>query len=173
MNPLSLIVGAADGILSGVDELVTSDDEQLQGETKLKLAELKMLAQEMKPQIMQLQIAQAQAQHPSWFVAGARPAFDWILNAGVLYGLILAPLLNWLVGLIAWAFGVEAIPGFVNLPSLDWEVIASAGGLRVGSYGWRAWEKRGGVARENMAAPSPAPIMPAATRPPTRLWPGD
>lgn len=161
MTPLGLIVGAAGGIIDGVDGLITSDEERLDAQTRQKLAELRILAQQMQPQIMRLQIAQAQAQHPSWFVAGARPAFDWILNAGVFYGLILAPFANWAVGLIAWAFGVQSIPGFVHLPALDWEVIASAGTLRVGSYGWRAWEKRGGVARENISAPGPQPFWPS------------
>ena len=164
MNPLSLIVDSAGGIIEGIDGLITSDEERLDAQTRQRLAELRILAQQMQPQIMQLQIAQAQAQHPSWFVAGARPAFDWILNAGVAYGLILAPFVNWAVGLIAWAFGVQSIPGFVHLPALDWAVIASAGGLRVGSYGWRAWEKRAGVARENMSAPAPAASQ-------TGLWP--
>lgn len=168
MSPLSLIVGAADGILSGIDELITSDEERLTAETKRRLAELQVLAQQMRPQIMELEIAQAQAQHPSWFVAGARPSFDWILNAGIAYGLILAPLANWAVGLAAWAFGAHSLPAFVSLPALDWDVIAAAGSLRVGTYGVRAFEKKKGVARENLTAPTPRP----ATAPPQRLWPG-
>lgn len=162
IGAITAIGSAAGGILQGVDGLLTSDQERLDAQTRQRLAELRILAQQMQPQLLQLQIAQAQAQHPSWFVAGARPAFDWILNAGVAYGLILAPFANWAVGLGAWAFGAESLPGFVHLPALDWEVIASAGGLRVGSYGWRAWEKRGGVARENLAAPSPPPFWPVS-----------
>ncbi|MEM7522154.1 MAG: 3TM-type holin [Pseudomonadota bacterium] len=165
------IIGAADGILSGLDALMTSDDERLEGETKQKLAELQLLAQRMKPQILELQIAQVQAQHPSWFVAGARPAFDWILNAGIAYGLIIAPFLNWAVMILFWQFGEAELPGFAQLPKLDWETIASAGALRVGSYGVRGWEKRGGVARENLATPTRLPSQPIAPQTPQTLWP--
>ena len=68
---------------NGIDELVTSDEEMGQIDIEKQRIALQTLTAELKEQHMQLQINMAQANHPSIFVAGARPAIIWIGALGL------------------------------------------------------------------------------------------
>jgi len=73
---------------SVLDDLFTSDEEEL------SLALVKQrLAQ--KPALAQAAIMQAQVQHRSIFVAGARPFLMWVCGVGFLFSFVINPLLQW------------------------------------------------------------------------------
>jgi hypothetical protein len=81
LESVPVIGGLIDKLSNGIDELVTSDEERGKIDIEKNQIELKRLTAELKEQHMQLQINMTQAQHPSIFVAGARPAIIWITPA--------------------------------------------------------------------------------------------
>ena len=68
LNPIGTIV---DSVLKGADALFTSDEER-------EDAKLKMMEELNKPHILQAIANVHEAQHPSMFVAGWRPALGWL-----------------------------------------------------------------------------------------------
>lgn len=95
----------------------------------------------------QAQIDLAQAQHPSLFVAGARPAMVWAAAMGVAWQFVLQPVLGWGLVVAAWWTGTDAPP---PPPQLDvYELIALVGG-GTGLYALRGVEKKSGVARDSL-----------------------
>ncbi len=72
-NPVSAAaVGkVAEGVLSGLDGLFTSDEER-------KQAELSIMQELNKPHILQAMTNIEEAKHPSLFVAGWRPSLGWL-----------------------------------------------------------------------------------------------
>lgn len=134
--------GAAKGVLEGVgsvlDELFTSDEER----ARAKLA-LEKLANE--PFMKELDLAMKQAEHPSVFVAGARPAGLWAAAIGIAITAF-TPILNWILALVA-AFNGEPLP---PVPVLEWEVLMILAGFGGGAHWVRHMDKRHGVARSNL-----------------------
>jgi len=90
--------GLARGIMSGLDSLFTSDEERAEAELRLRT----VLQQ---PHILQAMANVKAAEHPNWFVAGARPALLWVCAAGLAYQLVVRPLL---------AFGLQVGGGVRN-----------------------------------------------------------
>ena len=137
------------GIGSTLDNLFTSDDER----AKARLA-LEQVAQ--LPVLKEIDRQIAEAQHPSVFVAGARPAMTWAAAVGVFYAFVGQPILTWAIAIWAWKEGVVPPP---MPPSLDvYELTALVLG-GAGLYRMRGMEKEKGVARDNLS-----PI------PPRREW---
>lgn len=91
---------------------------------------------ELKQVIAQLEINAREAQHPSVFVAGWRPAFGWAGCAGFVYATIAQPLL-------AWYASVHTLPTPPEL-NLDLLWVVITGMLGIG--GLRTFEKSRGVA---------------------------
>lgn len=91
---------------------------------------------ELKQVIAQLEINAREAQHPSVFVAGWRPAFGWFGAIGFLYATVIHPMLVWYGTAKGWP-----TPPEINLDLL-WVVIT--GMLGIG--GLRSIEKVRGVA---------------------------
>ena len=91
---------------------------------------------ELKQVIAQLEINAREAQHPSVFVAGWRPAFGWFGAIGLLYATVIQPMLVWYGTAKGWP-----TPPEINLDLL-WVVIT--GMLGIG--GLRSIEKVRGVA---------------------------
>jgi hypothetical protein len=149
---------------SGIDELVTSDEERGKIDVEKQRIELQTLTAELKEQHMQLQINMAQANHPSIFVAGARPAIIWIGALGLAYEALLRPLGSWLIMLSldmseilgeaafqqATSEQIQTVAQFYQLPSMNTELFMPIilGVLGIG--GFRTWEKINGKARDNM-----------------------
>lgn len=101
---------------------------------------------ELQAQIIQLDLAQAQAnieqaKHASIFVAGARPAIMWVCCFALAWQFILAPITSWLV-----ALGYPA----VLLPPLETEGLIGLIMALLGLGGMRTVEKWQGVARNNL-----------------------
>ena len=63
--------GVVDGVMSGLDNLFTSDEER-------DTARLKMQVELQKPHLMQAMTNIHEAQHPNWLVAGWRPSLGWL-----------------------------------------------------------------------------------------------
>ncbi|NRA30999.1 MAG: hypothetical protein HRU11_12160 [Parvularculaceae bacterium] len=120
------------------DDLHTSGEEK--GELDLKAKALALKAQELQNSIAlaQIEVEKTQAQHGSWFVAGARPAQIW---AGVLAGLIAALLFPIVNGV-----GANLITDWQPLV-VPWEALTATGLLSGGTAVLRTQEKLKGVAR--------------------------
>lgn len=133
MNPMILgpVLELGKSIL---DRFVPDPEKKREAEMEL----LRMAAEgELKQVIAQLEINAREAQHPSMFVAGWRPAFGWCGAAGFLYATIGQPVLAWVGAIKGWP-----APPQLNL-DLMWVVVT---GL-LGIGGLRTLEKAKGVTR--------------------------
>lgn len=95
----------------------------------------------------QIQVNMKEAEHPSVFVAGWRPAIGWICGAGLGWNYIIQPIIVWL----SFLTGVD----ISNAPSLE---IGELVTLLVGMLGlgtFRTYEKRVGVARTGWGPTEP------------------
>ena len=82
---------------------------------------------ELKQIIAQLEINAREAQHPSVWVAGWRPAFGWFGAVGFLYSTVVQPMIVWYGAAKGWP-----LPPAINIDLL-WVVITGmlgVGGLR-------------------------------------------
>ncbi len=164
LTSIPLIGDLVDKIANGVDELITSDEERGNIDIEKQRIALQQLAAELKEQHMQLQINLAQANHPSIFVAGARPAIIWIGALGLAYEALLRPLGSWIIMLSldmtsilgeaafqnATSAQITAVSTFYQLPSMNTELFMPIilGVLGIG--GFRTWEKINGKASNNL-----------------------
>jgi hypothetical protein len=173
VSAIPVIGDLVESLTKGLDELFTSDEEHGRIEVEKKRLELKRLATELKAQHAQLQINMIQANHPSIFVAGARPAIIWIGAVGLAYEAIIRPTLNGLLAafyqpnyqeIIATAvdkFGQDATAEQINtiiasygvvFPSIQTELFMPIVLGVLGIGGMRSWEKMTGKARHNLQA---------------------
>ena len=95
--------------------------------------------------IQQGRVNEAEARHPSRFVAGWRPAVGWVCAAGLGYQFLIFPLSEWALRLVAMATGAE-IPA---PPALDVSVLVSLVMAMLGLGTQRTFEKVKGVSRES------------------------
>lgn len=133
MNPMILgpLLEVGKTIL---DRFVPDPAKKAEAEMEL----LRMAAEgELKQVVAQLEINAREAQHPSIFVAGWRPAFGWCGAAGFVYATILQPMLAWGASIKGWP-----MPPALNM-DLMWVVVT--GMLGIG--GLRSIEKVKGAAR--------------------------
>lgn len=91
----------------------------------------------------QAEVNLKEAEHPSLFVSGWRPAVGWICAAGCLYGFAVQPTLAWFSGLLG--VGVPPVLDMATLMSL-------LGGL-LGIGGLRTYEKVQGVESVSLQRP--------------------
>jgi hypothetical protein len=118
-------------------------DPKAAAEAKLKMLELAQNGQlaaleaETKLAVGQLEINKAEAQNPSLFVAGWRPAVGWVCVAALAYQYVLRPL-----GMAVAAYLQHPIP---VLPGLDESLWGLLFGM-LGLGGLRSMEKIKGVA---------------------------
>lgn len=133
MNPL-LLAPLLDIGKTLLDRFIPDPEAKRAAEAEfLKMA----MDGELKQTIAQLEINAREAQHPSVFVAGWRPAFGWCGAAGFLYATIGQPVLAWGAAIKGWP-----APPALNLDLL-WVVVT--GMLGIG--GLRTFEKTKGVAK--------------------------
>ena len=75
-------------IASIIDKIVPDKD------LKMKLQH-EIQAELHKANMAQVEVNAKQAEHPSIFVAGARPAIMWVCCLGLMWAFFLAPIANW------------------------------------------------------------------------------
>lgn len=88
---ISLITSLIDPVSNILDKFIEDKDQ------KARLAhEIATLAdKQAQDQVMgQLEINKAEAQHPSMFVAGWRPAIGWVCALAMLFNYLLIPFIN-------------------------------------------------------------------------------
>lgn len=123
---LNLLVGAVAPLL---DKVIPDADE------RNKLAhEIATLAERQAHEtaMAQIRVNEVQAAHKSLFVAGGRPAIMWICAVGLLYNVLLHPLLD------IW----------YEMPEVNTDVLMPVLMGLLGLGGMRTVEKLKGVARE-------------------------
>ena len=118
------------------DVFTTSDREELAA----FVAETDRLRADSARDIAQIRVNEAQANHPSLFVAGARPAIMWICALAMLYHFVAYPL---------FGAAVQEYTGY-PLGDLNWEELSVVLMGMLGFGGLRSFEKHKGIARENM-----------------------
>lgn len=122
--------------LSLVDSVVSRIWPDATEEEKMKLEALKV---SMASELAIHKTNQAEAQHPSLFVAGWRPFIGWCGGLGVAYSFIVQPFGSWLA----------AAKGLPALPLLDTSVLMSLVMTMLGFGGMRMYEGLKGVKRSN------------------------
>ena len=81
---------------------------------------------------LQLEVNKAEAAHKSLFVAGWRPFIGWVCGIGLLYSVLISPILAiWLV-----------------MPAIDSDLLMPTLGGMLGLGAMRSYEKVKGVSRE-------------------------
>ena len=104
---------------------------QLQQEGAFKELEL-----EYKAAAEQIAVNMKEAEHPSVFVSGARPAAMWVCVAGFGYNFIIFPLLSWASLNLSWQV----------LPVIDSTIMMNLLFGMLGLAGFRSYDKKNGVA---------------------------
>lgn len=138
-NPLESVEGITDSVMTGLDELFTSDDER----NKARI----LLVQELnKTALIQAQINMQEAKHPSIFVAGWRPALGWMCVLLLGYAWIGRSMLIFL--LTIW--GPDNAKDLIDsIPEAETGELMSLTLAMLGLGATRAYEKVNGVARNS------------------------
>ncbi len=128
-------------VLSGIGGLAKDIREAITGEIspeKKSEIEMKLLEIENAQLTAQTEINKAEAQNPSVFVSGWRPAVGWCCVLGLVYSFFIQPLGAW---------GAK-LCGFKDMPPvLDMAVLFQLLVGMLGLAGFRSWEKKEGVSR--------------------------
>ena len=105
---------------------------------------LKMkLEHELKTQLQtanlsQIEVNKIEAASKSWFVAGWRPSVGWVCSLAMMYHFILAPMIQFAVGIA----GVQ-----VDLPEFEFSQLSTILMAMLGMAGLRTFEKQKKVAK--------------------------
>lgn len=142
-------VGDISKAVGGVIEKVVPDPDlkaKLQHETDLALVSQATALQTAITEAAskQAEINLKEAESPSLFVAGWRPAVGWLCIFGIGYAALLQPIATWLSAL----FHGPA------LPTVDGSALISLLLALLGIGGMRSYEKVQGVSRESLSGPS-------------------
>ena len=126
MSVIASLIGPVTGLL---DKFIEDKDQ------KNALAhEIATLAQKEahKNAALQLEVNKTEAAHKSLFVAGWRPFIGWVCGIGLLYSVLISPVLAiWLV-----------------MPAIDSDLLMPTLGGMLGLGAMRSYEKVKGVSRE-------------------------
>lgn len=140
MEPITIAT-----IAKGVESLISRvwPDPAKQAEELRKLRELEQAGNLQELNIMmsvltsQLAINAKEAEHPSVFVAGWRPAVGWTCVLALFYSAFMEPLMRWIAVVLA---GYEG-----PFPIIDSSIIDNILIPLLGLGGLRTWEKIKGV----------------------------
>lgn len=94
----SLLSGGVQGLFSGIGQFAKDIRQALTGEiSPEKKAEIEQRALEIEYALTKAQtdINLAEAQHPSRFIAGWRPAIGWVCASGLFVNFVFNPLFQW------------------------------------------------------------------------------
>ncbi len=128
LNPFA---GIAEGVMEGLDDLFTSDEEKA-------VANLKVQEVLQKPHVLQAMANIEEAKHKSVFVAGWRPAIGWVCAVGLGYQFLILPF----AGLINAYYVLPA-----ELPAIEAAELTTLVMALLGLGGLRSYEKTKGLTR--------------------------
>lgn len=128
--------GVVDGLMGGLDDLFTSDEERLRARARMQ----EVLQQ---PANLQAKITLQEAKSTNWFVAGGRPALIWVSAGCLLYNWLLKDFI--ILGMVMAGANQETLD---LLPSINTAEIIGLVVTLLGIGGLRTYEKLNGVARE-------------------------
>jgi hypothetical protein len=126
--------GVVTGIMEGIDDLFTSDEER-------EMARLKMQQLLQKPHMMQALTNLEESKHTNWFVAGWRPALGWLCVFMLAYAWVGRDFVIICLSLAEQANTVKL------LPVIDAQEILTLVLALLGLGGLRTYEKLTGKAR--------------------------
>ena len=129
LNPLG---GVVDGVVQGLDDLFTSDEER-------EAAKLKLITTLQQPHILQAMTNIEEAKHRNVFVAGWRPAIGWTAALGLAYQFLIYPF----AGLINTYLQIPV----GDLPVLQGEQLMTLTLSLLGLGGLRSYEKMKGLTK--------------------------
>ena len=126
MNILSSLIGPVSGLL---DKVIEDKDQR-----NALAHEIATMSEKHAQQALQgqLEINKIEAAHKSIFVAGWRPFIGWVAGIGLLYNVLLAPVLG------IW----------VEVPPVDPAILTSTLMGILGLGAMRTYEKKNSVSRE-------------------------
>ncbi len=131
MTKLNPFIGIAEGVMAGLDDLFTSEEEKAN-------ATHKMTEQLQQPHILQAMANIEEAKHASVFVAGWRPALGWVCATGLAYQFLILPF----AGLINAYLTLPA-----ELPSIQAAELTTLVMALLGLGGLRTFEKAKGLTK--------------------------
>ena len=132
----------ASGLFGLIDKLFTSEDERM-------AAKLKVLELEKSGELAQIAVNAQEAQHDSIFVAGWRPFIGWVCGMSFTWAFLLYPMFSFFVVAIGLPVDLTLVPE-LDLASM---MPVLMGMLGLGAM--RSWEKKEGVAREQLNSVTP------------------
>lgn len=133
LDPISAALDLGTSVINKIwPDPVKQAEEQRKLQELAQEGDIARLNAQVKLLVGQLEINKAEAAHKSIFVAGWRPFIGWVCGVGLMYNVILSPLLD------IW-FEVPVVN-----PELLYPVLLGMLGLG----GMRSFEKFKGVSRE-------------------------
>jgi len=165
----ALAEGSVTGLFKGVGEFAKdmrtaiTGEEPLNSEQKAEILQrldaMEAAAEQREHETVmgQQELTKIEAQSPSLFKSGWRPALGWACVAGIAYQFVFAPVCSWLikVGFLVYALisnvGMTGalktlMEEAVTLPALDMETLVGLIITLLGAGSWRMLEKKWGVA---------------------------
>ena len=125
----------------GVPNLIEKDKIAKANQKDLKMT----LEHELKTQLQtanlaQIEVNKIEAASKNWFVAGWRPSVGWVCSLAMMYHFILAPMIQFAVGIA----GIQ-----VELPEFDFSQLSTILMAMLGMAGLRTFEKKEKVTKGN------------------------
>jgi len=118
-------------------------DKKAAAEAKIKMMEMDgdLLVKELDAMV-QVNLAQArinemEAKSDNLFKAGWRPLIGWTCAIGIIWGIIVQPV-------VAWICAIEGVP---PPPPIEWSELLAIAIPLLGIGGMRSWEKKQGLTR--------------------------
>lgn len=132
--------------LGDVGDLLRAGREMVTGEAikdPQKVMEFELRSRELEQALLngQIEVNKIEAQHPSIFVAGWRPAIGWIGATALGVHFIIRPIADWIASFFGHA---------VTLPNIDPTELFNLILAILGIGGYRAYEKYKGVDTKKM-----------------------
>ncbi|RMD58752.1 hypothetical protein D6833_12485 [Candidatus Parcubacteria bacterium] len=135
MGLLDFSLGDVGGLIRGIREAITG--EKIKDPVELAKVQLQLEQLENALAQGQLEINKAEAQHPSIFVAGARPFLMWGCGFALLYASLFEPLMRF-IAVVAFDYNGE-------FPVLDTTVTTQVLMGLLGLAGMRSYDKTKGI----------------------------
>ena len=124
------VVGIAGSVLN---KFVADKNLKMQLEHELK-------TQLQTANLAQIEVNKIEAASKRWFVAGWRPSVGWVCSLAMLYHFILAPMIQFAVGIA----GIK-----VDLPEFEFSQLSTILMAMLGMAGLRTYEKKEKVTKGN------------------------